>query len=49
MFERPLSHDMPCSSCGHALHHFLPCGDTCDCDPPPTPGIYLDPTPGGLP
>jgi hypothetical protein len=26
-----LSHDLPCSGCGHALHTYLPCSDTCDC------------------
>lgn len=26
-----LSHDMPCTWCGHTAHHFLPCGDDCDC------------------
>jgi hypothetical protein len=28
-----LSHDMPCTSCGHARHTFLACSDTCDCEP----------------
>ena len=28
-----LSHDMPCPSCGHAMHTFLACSDTCDCEP----------------
>lgn len=27
----PLSHDMPCIFCGHAAHHYLPCGDECAC------------------
>ena len=26
-----LSHDLPCSACGHAGHTYLPCSDTCDC------------------
>ncbi len=26
-----LSHDLPCSDCGHAGHTYLPCSDTCDC------------------
>jgi hypothetical protein len=26
-----LSHDMPCTGCGHAQHSYLPCSDTCDC------------------
>lgn len=26
-----LSHDLPCTGCGHALHTYLPCSDTCDC------------------
>ena len=29
-----LSHDAPCVRCGHAMHTFLPCSDTCDCRPP---------------
>ena len=28
-----LSHDMPCPQCGHALHTYLACGDSCDCVP----------------
>ncbi|MCW2764070.1 MAG: hypothetical protein JWO11_29 [Nocardioides sp.] len=28
-----LSHDMPCTSCGHAMHTFLACSDSCDCEP----------------
>jgi hypothetical protein len=26
-----LSHDLPCTGCGHAVHTYLPCSDTCDC------------------
>ena len=33
-----LSHEMPCTECGHAPHTFLPCSDTCDCTPRPMPG-----------
>lgn len=33
-----LSHDMPCSRCGHAMHTFLACGDSCSCEPSPIPG-----------
>jgi hypothetical protein len=29
----PLSHDMPCTGCGHATHTYLPCSDGCDCAP----------------
>jgi hypothetical protein len=28
-----LSRDMPCASCGHAMHTFLACSDICDCAP----------------
>lgn len=28
-----LSHDMPCATCGHAVHIYLPCSDSCDCVP----------------
>ena len=33
-----LTHDLPCASCGHALHTFLPCGDACACPPVVMPG-----------
>ncbi|MDZ5620171.1 hypothetical protein [Nocardioides bizhenqiangii] len=33
-----LSHDLPCLSCGHGIHTFLPCGDGCDCPPVVLPG-----------
>ncbi len=32
-----LSHDLPCNSCGHAMHTFLACSDTCDCVPALSP------------
>lgn len=28
-----LSHDMPCLACGHGMHVYLPCSDSCDCQP----------------
>lgn len=28
-----LSHDMPCAECGHAVHTYLACSDSCDCVP----------------
>lgn len=36
-----LSHDLPCSRCGHAVHTFLACSDTCDCVPAAMPGTLL--------
>jgi hypothetical protein len=33
-----LSHDLPCSRCGHAVHTFLACSDTCACAPCAMPG-----------
>jgi hypothetical protein len=27
----PLSHEMPCQACGHAVHRFLACSDRCTC------------------
>jgi hypothetical protein len=33
-----LTHDLPCTSCGHAVHTFLPCGDGCACPPVVLPG-----------
>lgn len=35
-----LSHDLPCPSCGHEVHTYLSCGDSCDC-----PSVAL---PGGI-
>ncbi|GAA1772902.1 hypothetical protein GCM10009795_018800 [Nocardioides hankookensis] len=32
-----LSHDMPCTHCGHAPHTYLACGDSCDCVPAGVP------------
>jgi hypothetical protein len=37
-----LSHDMPCPQCGHALHTYLACGDSCDCVPARIPGRVAD-------
>ena len=34
-----LSHDRPCARCGHAMHTFLACSDSCDCEPVATPGV----------
>ncbi len=28
-----LSHDRPCPRCGHAMHTYLACSDTCACRP----------------
>ena len=33
-----LSHDLPCPACGHAVHTYLACSDTCDCAPTVLPG-----------
>ena len=33
-----LSHDMPCTRCGHAAHTYLACGDDCDCRSSAVPG-----------
>lgn len=33
-----LSHDLPCLRCGHALHTFLACSETCECEPLVMPG-----------
>jgi hypothetical protein len=34
----PLSHDLPCNVCGHPMHTYLPCSDTCGCLPSSMPG-----------
>ena len=34
----PLTHDLPCPACGHAVHTYLPCDDACDCPPTVMPG-----------
>ncbi|WP_182481405.1 hypothetical protein [Nocardioides immobilis] len=36
--EMHLSHDLPCPSCGHGVHTYLPCGDFCDCPRVVLPG-----------
>jgi hypothetical protein len=36
-----LSHDLPCPACGHAVHTYLPCDDTCDCPPTVMPGTSV--------
>ncbi len=36
--SEPLSHDLLCPRCGHAMHTFLACSDTCDCTPAVMPG-----------
>lgn len=35
-----LSHDLPCPRCGHAVHTFLACDESCDCAPVVMPGSY---------
>ena len=36
--ETHLSHDLPCPHCGHAVHTYLACSDTCDCARTVMPG-----------
>jgi len=36
--EMHLSHDLPCPRCGHAVHTYLACSDTCACEPTALPG-----------
>jgi hypothetical protein len=40
-----LSHDLPCTQCGHATHSYLRCSDTCACVRTVVPGTLteLDP------
>ena len=33
-----LSHDLPCPECGHAVHSYLPCSESCDCARSVMPG-----------
>lgn len=33
-----LSHDLPCFRCGRAIHTYLPCSDSCACEPAEMPG-----------
>ena len=33
-----LAHDLPCFQCGHAVHVYLACSDTCACVPSEMPG-----------
>ncbi len=39
--DQPLSHDLPCPRCGHAVHTFLSCDAHCDCAPFVMPGSDL--------
>jgi hypothetical protein len=39
--DQHLSHDLPCSRCGHAMHTFLACDEHCDCAPCEMPGARL--------
>ena len=43
-----MSHDMPCPACGHAVHVYLPCGDSCDCPPRMMPGAASGPMPASV-
>lgn len=36
--QQHLTHDLPCSGCGHAVHTYLPCSDTCGCRVTGLPG-----------
>ena len=38
--EPHLSHDMPCQRCGHAVHTFLACSDSCACSSAEMPGTH---------
>ncbi len=40
--ETHLSHDLPCPRCGHALHTYLACSDTCGCVPPGPIGVRVE-------
>jgi hypothetical protein len=33
-----LSHDLPCPRCGHGVHTYLACSETCSCPPVVMPG-----------
>ncbi|WP_328530791.1 hypothetical protein OG984_06555 [Nocardioides sp. NBC_00368] len=34
----PMSHFLPCPRCGHEVHTYLACSDTCPCAPVVMPG-----------
>lgn len=36
--DHPLSHDLPCQRCGHAMHTYLACDAGCECVPVSPPG-----------
>ena len=38
--DQHLSHNMPCSRCGHEVHTFLACGPGSACEPVVMPGTY---------
>lgn len=39
--DHPLSHDLPCQRCGHAMHTYLACDAGCDCVPVSPPGAAV--------
>lgn len=36
--QQHLSHDLLCQGCGHAVHTYLPCSETCACPVNVLPG-----------
>ncbi len=36
--QQHLSHDLACQRCGHEVHTFLACSDSCACEPVAMPG-----------
>ena len=40
--QEHLSRDMPCPRCGHVVHIYLACSDTCACEPPLLPGDEVE-------
>ena len=46
--QKHLSHDLPCSQCGHAAHTYLACSDSCACVPSPPPGGHAQEYTGHL-
>ncbi|HWJ82179.1 MAG TPA: hypothetical protein VNS55_08075 [Nocardioides sp.] len=39
--QQHLSHDLPCQGCGHTVHTYLPCSDTCSCSVKVIPGMVV--------
>jgi hypothetical protein len=38
--DEHLSRERPCPRCGHGMHVYLSCGDSCSCEPAQAPSQH---------